>query len=106
MLLDSDTPAIILTAGAGTGKTHTLAARLARLLGVKIERPDARVDRRALIAMPKLAPLNSTTRPAESLKRGHAKGRWGGEEESLDHAMPESIMVLSFTRQVPEHQQN
>ncbi|CAN0418847.1 unnamed protein product, partial [Laminaria digitata] len=38
-LLDPETPAILLTAGAGTGKTHTLAARLAYLLGVKIVRP-------------------------------------------------------------------
>ncbi|CAN0113174.1 unnamed protein product, partial [Ectocarpus sp. 8 AP-2014] len=39
VLLDLETPAILLTAGAGTGKTHTLAARLARILGIEPRRP-------------------------------------------------------------------
>lgn len=114
MSLDPETPAILLTAGAGTGKTHTLAARLARLLGVR-KRDTPTV---ASLQAGKEVPLTeSGTRldPAARLRafeeshllgaaaRGGTGGGWGGgggEELCECAASPESVLVLSFTNQV------
>lgn len=109
--LDLDTPAILLTAGAGTGKTHTLAARLARILGVETHRTPAElsVNQSAVL----LAGVGAEVE--RQLDRPHAVGeggvRQGGEGGggsggwdrrvgAAHAAAPESVLVLSFTTQV------
>lgn len=94
VLLDPETPAILLTAGAGTGKTQTLAARLARLLGVEPRRPDLTLKDDDL-----------SRRRALERDTGWATARLGhrgsGAHGFAAHAAtPESVLVLSFTHQV------
>lgn len=108
VLLDLDTPAILLTAGAGTGKTHTLAARLARILGVEPRRPTE-------LSVEKQPAVSAVSAGAEAdvarLHRPHAFGEdgtgpwvrdggWGGSRVAAHAAAPESVLVLSFTNQV------
>ncbi|CAM9118917.1 unnamed protein product [Ectocarpus fasciculatus] len=105
VLLDLETPAILLTAGAGTGKTHTLAARLARILGVEPRRPtELSVDN--LTAVEKAGA--GIGAGVERLGRLHVFGDeggagqggvWGHSRVAAHAAAPESVLVLSFTKQ-------
>ncbi|CAM9374781.1 unnamed protein product [Ectocarpus sp. 4 AP-2014] len=105
VLLDLETPAILLTAGAGTGKTHTLAARLARILGVEPRRPtELSVDN--LTAVEKAG--TGIGAGMERLGRLHVFGDegeagqgdlWGHSRVAAHSAAPESVLVLSFTKQ-------
>ncbi len=103
--LPPDTPAILLTAGAGTGKTHTLAARLARLLGVE-PRTATELRVEGEISGPATAgaaPME-LDRPCVSAGQGQGsrsnEGDLGNSRIDADAASPESILVLSFTNQV------
>lgn len=99
-----DTPAILLTAGAGTGKTHTLAVRLARLLGVEPRRPtELRVEGEIPVPATAGATPADIHRPrASGVGQGSRSGEgdWGSSRIDADVAAPESILVLSFTNQV------
>ncbi|CBJ30041.1 DNA helicase II [Ectocarpus siliculosus] len=105
VLLDLETPAILLTAGAGTGKTHTLAARLARILGVEPRRPtELSVDN--LTAVEKAgAGIGAGVGRLGRLhvfgdEGGAGKGGlWGHRRVAAHAAAPESVLVLSFTKQ-------
>lgn len=93
-LLHPETPAILLTAGAGTGKTHTLAIRLAYLLGVKIPRPALGEQEEGAVAAGDIGRLDRTDWLA-----GVFAGGGGMEEASVHAAAPENVLVLSFTHQ-------
>lgn len=106
VLLDLETPAILLTAGAGTGKTHTLAARLARILGVEHRRP-TELSVENLTAVEKAGA--GIGAGVERLGRLHVfgdeggvgqGGLWGHSRVAAHAAAPESVLVLSFTKQV------
>lgn len=119
--LDPETPAILLTAGAGTGKTHTLAARLARLLGVNTQAPPAPTGNmepeqktnkmkspvlgaRETVAGPLDDPaavpwLHSVEEGSVMVGRGRQASTVGGYP-GFHAAPPESVWVLSFTNQV------
>lgn len=95
-LLDPETPAILLTAGAGTGKTHTLAARLAFLLGVKTRRPAIGEAKEAIASGAGDIGRLDRTDWLEAFSRGGGLG----EASSAHAAAPENVLVLSFTHQV------
>ncbi|CAM9265174.1 unnamed protein product, partial [Scytosiphon promiscuus] len=106
--LDLDTPAILLTAGAGTGKTHTLAARLARILGVEPRRPvELNVDGRSGgIAAGAEVDDERPDQPHIFEGGGFIVGSGGGgaggqraNRVGAHAAAPESVLVLSFTNQ-------
>lgn len=106
--LDSETPAIFLTAGAGTGKTQTLAARLARLLGVDTAGKSSKsVPAASTEAKGEaVAGLNEGIDGRGTLEGDHeevaaARTEFGGRDgRRLEAAPPESVLVLSFTNQV------
>lgn len=100
VFLDPETPAILLTAGAGTGKTHTLAARLARLLGVEIRRPELDSEKEIPVARADVGRLDPTARMRSVSERAGWAGEGGTHGVAGHAATPESILVLSFTQQV------
>ncbi|CAM9631174.1 unnamed protein product, partial [Discosporangium mesarthrocarpum] len=96
--LDPDTPAILLTAGAGTGKTHTLAARLTRLLhGLLEEQAEEEVEGEGAGAGGKSGDVRMNQ--VEVVGRDWGAGGEGGRRVDHYSTPPESFLVLSFTKQ-------
>lgn len=109
VLLDLETPAILLTAGAGTGKTHTLAARLARILGVEPRKPVELNVENIHSGIGAGAAVDSERSDQRQVFDGGGVGTGSGGGAAGGHrdnrvgshaAAPESVLLLSFTNQV------